>query len=273
MLRSMFISAWNSLRTLYCHQALLIELSKRDIADQFVGQAFGNLWAIFHPLFLMGIYLFVFAFVFRTKLGGTYAMPLDYTTYILAGLIPWMSLQLNLAKSCSAITGSTSLVKQVVFPIEILPAKIVLATLFSQIVSIGILIVYVLAVYHYIPIMYTLLPFLVLMQLLGTIGLAFLLSSVCVFFRDLREFVTLYCIAGVFLLPITYLPAWVPPIFKPFLYLNPFSYLIWCYQDILYYGRFEHMFAWPVMIGGTLFIFMLGTYLFANLKSMFGDAL
>lgn len=273
MLRSMFTAAWNNLRTLYRHQALLLELSKRDVADQFVGQAFGNLWAVFHPLFLMAIYLFVFGFVFRTKLGGTYAMPLDYTTYILAGLIPWMALQLNLAKSCSAITSSSSLVKQVVFPIEVLPAKVVVSTLLSQAISIAILITYVLVAYHRLPLMYMLLPFLVAMQLLATIGLAFLLSSVCVFFRDLREFVTLFSVAGVFLLPITYLPMWVPTIFKPFLYINPFSYLIWCYQDVLYYGRFEHLYAWPVMIGGSAVIFVLGSYLFANLKSMFGDAL
>src|SRR5262249_20815655 len=98
-------------------------------------------------------------------------------------------------------------------------------------------------------------------------------SSVSVFVRDARELVQLYCVAGVFLLPIAYLPQWVPPLFKPLLYLNPYSYVIWCFQDALYFGRFEHPWAWVIGLCGGGLVFALGARVFGGLKPMFGDAL
>ena len=54
---------------------------------------------------MIGVYVFIFAFVFKMKVGGTLDMPLDYTTYILAGLVPWMAFQESMSKSSSAITA------------------------------------------------------------------------------------------------------------------------------------------------------------------------
>ena len=48
-------------------------------------------------------------------------------------------------------------------------------------------------------------------------------------------------------MPMFYLPEVVPAVCRPLLYVNPFSYLVWCYQDAVYFGRFEHPWAWPVL--------------------------
>jgi lipopolysaccharide transport system permease protein len=57
------------------------------------------------------------------------------------------------------------------------------------------------------------------------------------------------------------------------LYLNPFSYMIWCYQDALYFGRFEHPAAWVVFPLASLFTFALGYRVFRKLKTFFGNVL
>ena len=98
----------------------MLELARRDIADRYVGQFLGMFWAVAHPLFMMGIYVFIFAFVFKVKIGDSLDIPRDYTVYILSGLIPWMAFQECMSKSCSAISANSSLVKQVVFPVEVL---------------------------------------------------------------------------------------------------------------------------------------------------------
>lgn len=266
-------SAINIVKLLFRQRVLVLALTKRELSEQYAGQVFGNVWSIIHPLFLMLVYVFVFGFVFQTKIGGTYALPYDYTTYILAGLIPWLTLQQNLSKACNAITSNAALVKQVVFPIEVLPVKTVLSTLVWQFIAIGILLVHVIFKYHSLPVSYFLLPFVVFLQLIATLGIALILSSVTVFVRDIKELITLFTTAGIFLLPITYLPAWVPALFKPLLYLNPFSYLIWCYQDVLYYGRIEHSGAWLIFFSGSVLTFMFGSRIFYNLKQLFGNVL
>ena len=110
------------------HRDLTLEMAKRELSDRYAGQVFGMVWAIGHPVFMVCLYVFIFAFVFKQKVGGTVEMPLDYTAYLLSGLVAWMSFQESLIKSCTAITGNAALVKQVVFPLEILPVKVVLAS-------------------------------------------------------------------------------------------------------------------------------------------------
>ena len=69
------------------------------------------------------------------------------------------------------------------------------------------------------------------------------------YFRDVKDFVQVFCIAGMYLMPVVYLPKMVPGVFRPLLNLNPFSYMVWCYQDACYFGRFEHPWAWPGVSG------------------------
>jgi lipopolysaccharide transport system permease protein len=255
------------------HRDLTFEMAKRELSDRYAGQAFGLLWAIGHPMFMIGLYVFIFAFVFKQKVGGTIEMPLDYTAYLLSGLVAWLSFQESMVKSCSAITGNAALVKQVVFPLEILPVKGVLASLFPQLVSLVLLITYVLLTNGSLHATYFLLPVLIALQLMAMIGVAFILSTIGAYFRDIKDFVQLFAIAGMYLMPIFYLPTWVPELFKPILYLNPFSYLVWCYQDVLYFGRFEHPWAWAFIITASISTFTVGYRIFRKLKPGLGNML
>jgi len=255
------------------HRELTLEMARRELSDRYAGQFFGMVWAVGHPVFMIGLYVFVFAVVFKQKIGGTVEMPLDYTVYLLSGLVPWMSFQELMAKSCTAITGNAGLVKQVVFPLEILPVKGVIASLVTLFISLFLLIAYVLITHGSLHVTYLLLPVLLAMQIMAMIGVAFILASVGTYFRDIKDFVQLFATAGVYLLPIFYLPTWVPPLFKPLLFLNPFSYLIWCYQDALYFGRFQHPWAWFMTAGMSLLTFVIGYRFFRKLKPGLGNML
>jgi lipopolysaccharide transport system permease protein len=258
---------------LFQHRALLFEQLWRDIFEQHAGQMAGGLWLLIHPLFLMAVYVVVFSIVFKARAGGTEEMPLDYTAYILSGVIPWLSAQQAMNKSCAALTTSANLIKQVVFPIEVLPAKAVFASFVPLIVSLVLLTIYVAATHGSLSLTYFLLPFLFAMQLLWWLGMGFLLSSVAVFVRDLKELVQMFSLAGVYFAPIVYLPNWVPPLFKPILYANPFSHLVWCYRDALYFGRIDHPWSWGLVFVFSIVIYVLGVRAFCGLKPYFGDTL
>ncbi len=159
---------WNAfqeiIQLLYKHRYLTWEMTKRDITDRYSGQVLGAVWAIVHPLSLMGIYVFIFAFVFNANVGHIKEVPLDYTVYLLSGLIPWLTFQEALIKGTTSISSNATLVKQVVFPIEILPVKGSLATLFSFGVCILILMGYTIVSHKVILWTYLLLPCLFLFQ-------------------------------------------------------------------------------------------------------------
>jgi homopolymeric O-antigen transport system permease protein len=255
------------------YRHLTWEMAKREISDRYAGQVLGAAWAVGHPLVLMAVYVFVFRVVFNLKVGGTYELPLDYTSYLLAGLIPWMACQESMAKGASAVVSNTSLVKQVVFPVEVLPVKSVLSSLVTQIIATAILIMYVLFTNGSLPFTYALLPVAIAMQLMLMIGVDFILAAVAVYLRDVKDLVQVFLTVGMYIMPVFYLPEWTPDLFKGVLYINPFSYMVFVFQDVLYFGRFEHPYAWPVFAIESLVILVLGYRLFRRLKFFFGSAL
>ena len=252
---------------------LIYELTKREIGERYSGQVFGALWAIGHPLLLTLVYIFIFGFVFRARTGGTIDMPLDYTAYILSGIIPWLVFQESLSKASTVIIANANVVKQVIFPLEVLPVKSVLASVVTEIVFLFLLFLYTFITSRTLPWTYVFLPVLVVFQILAMIGMSYLFSSIGTYFRDLKDFVQAFLSIAFFVLPILYLPESIPAAVRPVLYLNPLSYMIWCYQDVLYFGKFAHPWAWAVFLPGSVFVFIFGFRVFRKLKTMFGNVL
>lgn len=255
------------------HRWLVWELAKREHTDRYSGAMLGWLWAVGHPLVMMVVYVVIFTFVFKLKIGGTHDMPLDYTTYLMAGYLPWMAFQESMNKASSVISSNASLVKQVVFPLEVLPIKGALASVVTQLIGTVFLIGYTGIVQRTVPMTYGLIPVVVVVQLLAMVGASMLLAALGAYVRDLKEVVQVGSVVGVYLLPIFYLPTWVPEVLQPLLYLNPFSYMIWCYQDVFYYGRIQHPFSWFVFVVGALVALKVGMAVFQRARLSFGNVL
>jgi lipopolysaccharide transport system permease protein len=255
------------------HRQLTWEMTRRELTERYSGQMLGAIWTILHPLIQIAVYVFVFGYVFAIRTGGTTDLPRDYITYLLAGLIPWLACADAMAKGTGVLVGNANLVKQVVFPLEVLPVKSVLATLATQLVSTILLLIYSSIANASLPWTVLLLPLLIGLQVLGLVGLCCVLAPVGAYFRDLRELVQVAVVIGIYLMPLLYLPSMVPQMFRIFLYFNPFSYLIWCYQDVLYFGRFEHPAAWVTYPLLCVASFTMGYRVFRKFKPMVGNVL
>lgn len=252
---------------------LLVEMVKRDILDPHAGHVLGGIWMVVHPLAMMGVYMFLFGVVMKARIHQSHEMPLDYSAYILSGMVPWLAVQLAMTKAASVIVSNRNLVKQTIFPVEILPARAVISAMVPQAISLVALIIYVLFTHGGLFWTYLLLLPLLVLHLAFMLGISFVLSAVSVAVRDMKELVQVFSLVGIFLVPVVFLPDWVPAVFKPVIYANPFSYLIWCYQDVLYFGRIAHPLAWVVTFILALVSLGMGSRLFGRVKSFFGDAL
>ena len=249
------------------------ELAKRDMADAHTGEFFGLFWAYAHPVFLMMVYGFVFNFIFKSRLPPDLIVPADYSVYLFAGLIPWMSVQGAMSKGASLVLAHSNLVKQVVFPVEIIPLKAAVASMFPFLLSLGVLLVYLLAKFGVPPWTWMLLPVLLTLHFAFIAGLILIFGAITVFVRDIREVVTMFALAGVFLMPIIYLPQWVPAAIRPVLYANPFSHMVWCFQDVFFFGRIEHPWSWLVYALVSLGSLAVGFRLFRRLQPHFANVI
>ncbi len=207
----------NMIRHIIRHKSLLWNQSRRYVRDKYVGQVLGLFWAFINPMLMIGVYLFAFVFVFRARLPEPMALEAtgwaaSYTLYLLSGLLPWMGMQETITGSLGAITGNTNLVKQVVFPLEVLPLKILWNSFLNQAILLACYIAYA-CFQHGPPTPYlALLPILLFVQYVASAGLALLLSSMAPFFRDIKDIINLLCFALIYLMPVFYMPEMLPGI-------------------------------------------------------------
>lgn len=261
-------------RLLTRHRQLAVEMTRRELTERFAGHSAGAVWAIGHPLITMAVYLFLFGVVFGQKVQARgIDLPVDFSVYMLSGLVPWLMIQEVMNKATGVIVGNSNLVKQVVFPVEILPVKIVLAALVTQGVLLGAFVIYILARFHGLPATALMLVPLILLQTCLAMGLAFALSAAACYLRDLRELIVVFSSIAIFLMPIVYQPGMVPAAFRPFLWINPFSSMVWCWQDALFFGRFEHPWAWAINALLSITTLIFGYRIFRKLKTYFGNVL
>ena len=252
---------------------LILAFIKRDLTVRYKGkyQFMGIFWVIGHPLALTLMYLFIFGIVFKQRMGGTYDLPLDYTAYILSGLIPWLTFNQAMITSCSSITSNIQLVKQFNFDLEILPIKDSLMTLVLWFVGIFGTIIYVILSQKILFLTWILLPVILMFHMLAMLGLGFALSALTVFVRDIKDFMQVFSMINIFLMPVVYRPESLPAIFKPLIYINPFSAVTFVYQDVIYFGRIEHPIAWLLYSFGSVFIFIVGYRTFRRMKPHFSS--
>lgn len=254
-------------------RTLTYEVARREISSEHTGKALGMFWGLLQPLFLLIVYAFIYGVVFKAKIGGTYALPRNFTIYLLSGLVPWFAFQLSMTKATSVIVGNANLVKEVVFDINVLPIATTLAACLSLLLGLGFITILTLVTYGTLPLTYLALPVIMLAQFFAMAGVAFALASLGTFIRDVRDLVQLSAVVLIFLMPIVYLPNQIPAAFNPLLWLNPFTYMVYCYQDILYYGRFQHQVSWIAFPLGSLLVFAAGYRLFRRVRPFFANVL
>ncbi len=269
--RGHFFALRELLGLLTTHRQLTWEMSIREMRDRYVGQWFGAFWAFGHPLILILVYVYVFSYVFKLKVTTANE---DFTVYLLSGLIPWLSFAEVMSKSGLVIQNHSNLVKQVVFPIEVLPVKGVLTSVFTQVVMTVFFVLYALIRYDfYLPLTYLYLPLIILLQTLAMIGVAYMLSAIGAYFKDIKDFVQVFAVIGIFVMPLFYQEAQVPENVRWILHINPFSHMMWVYRDACFTGRIDHPNSWWLYTLGSLALFDLGYRLFRKLRVMFGDVL
>jgi lipopolysaccharide transport system permease protein len=258
---------------LAAQRRLAFEMARRELQQRHLTQALGPIWMLGQPMVVAVLYVFLFQFVFKTRMSDELAVHGDYTVYMLAGLVPWLAFSNALGVGCSSITTNALLVKQFVFRLEVLPTKDALLAMLIWGCGMAVLLTYMAAVRRSLPATVLLLPLAAALQLTLMIGILYGLSALSVFVRDLREIVTVITTVMPFILPIVYLPEWVPAALRPILWVNPLSYMVWVYQDVLFFGKIEHPVAWIVFATLAILSLAAGYRVFRRLRPYFANFL
>jgi ABC-2 type transport system permease protein len=177
---------------------LLRTLLHRELRGRYRDSVLGSIWTLLQPLAMTAVYYFLFSF-----LAPNNAIP-HYALFILTALILWNFFANCLNLGTSAITGSADIVRKVWFRRELLPLSVVLSqAITSSILLTGVVIVDVIVSPAALKTV-ILVPILFLLMMCMLFGIACILATANVFFRDVSHLVTVILLPLFFLTPVFY---------------------------------------------------------------------
>ena len=187
------------IKGLIARRELIWNLVVRSLKIRYKGSALGFLWTLLNPLLMMLIYwLFISILKFPMILS-----------HLLTGVIFWQFIAMCTSDAVRSVAGFPNLVKKTYFPRMVLPLSMVIANLINFLLSIAVLVVLLvllkLAGGEGIDFAYVwMLPFVLVIQFCMALGIALLISSANVFFRDIEHIVGVVLQALFFVTPIIY---------------------------------------------------------------------
>ena len=253
-------------RSVILHRELIGILVAKNLKLRYRGSLLGFCWTLLNPLFLMLVYTLVFSVYFRLDIE-------HYPAFLFAGLLPWIWFSSSLQQGVTCILEGAGLVTRSRFPAEVLPIVVLTSNTVNFVLTLPLLVGFLLAFHIKLGSALLLLPLLIALQYLLTLGPVLILAAANVHFRDLQHIIVHLLTVAQFLTPIFYPASFIPASLRPWAFLNPLAVLISAFQDVLYGNRIP---PWPPLVA----LFVLGvvmlaasTMIFARYQQTFAEAL
>lgn len=241
------------------------QFAKREVLGRYRGSLLGLGWSFLTPLLMLAVYTFVFVGVFKASWPGTeQGGGVEFALQIFAGLMVFNLFSELAGRAPRLILEQPSLVKKVVFPLEILPWITIFAGIFHLILSLGVLILATWAVRGAVPVTAIALPLVLLPFFPFLLGFGWLFSALGVFVRDVGHMMGMVVNLMMFLTPIFYSTRALPDSMQIVMQANPLTLIIESVRQVLLQGM------WPDW--RALVFYLLAASLFAFLGALFFEA-
>lgn len=256
----------NIFKKIYNYRELLKTNVKKEIRGRYKNSILGVMWSFLNPLLQLAVY----AIIFGALLAG--GDP-TYHIYICVALIPWTYFTTSITQSAFTIIGNGDIIKKVYFPREILPISVVTSGAVNFMISTIIILAFLFAAGLGVTPYILLYPIILLIQYLLLIGIAFIVSSITVYFRDLEHIIGVILMAAFYGTPIVYKLEQLPANLQVIMKLNPMTHLINAYRDIFYYQQMPNMKILGVLFLIALGLTVVGYFIFKKLQKGFAEEL
>ncbi len=253
-------------KDLYQYRELLKTNVQKEIRGKYKGAWLGIIWSFLNPLLMLLVYSLVFPYIMRVQIP-------NYTMFLMTALMPWNFFTQTVANSSFAVIASGSILKKVYFPREILPISVVLSNVVNFLITFIIIIVFL--ILSGVGLSWTILlfPLVLIVQTILMFGIAFILSSITVYARDVEHIVNVIVMALFYGTPIVYTIDMLPAQFQTLLQLNPMTSIIGAYRDVLFYQKLPDFASLGIVAIVSVIIMVFGLWLFRKLQRNFVEEL
>ena len=253
-------------KNLYKYRELLKTNVKKEIRGKYKNSFLGVLWSFLNPLLQIVVYAIVFPLILRNTQE-------NYVIFLCCGLIPWTFFSTAISRSAFTMVENGNILKKVYFPREILPISVVTSEAVNFLISTIIILAFVLFSGLGITKYMWFYPIVFLAQYLLLLAISFIVSSICVYIRDLQHFIGIFLQLLFYATPIVYAADTIPTEFAWILKLNPMTYVINGYRDIFYHQTMPDINSLLILIGIVLVAIVIGYFIFNKLQKGFAEEL
>ena len=253
---------------LISHRSLLLRVTRSELGARYAGSLLGLGWAILAPLSILGIYAAIYLVIFPFQPEGFSSA--EYVLYIFCGLGPFLTLAEVMSLGVGSVVANKSVLSNVIFPIDLVPAKAVLTAQLTMALGMLTLLAGTVAT-GTLTWTAVLVPVLWLLYALALTGLVWFLSLLNIVFRDVQNVVTLLLMLLLIASPFAYTPAMVPDSLEWVILVNPFAYFVIAFQKLWILGELPSVFQSVVILVLSLGGFLTGGLFFARAKNVLID--
>lgn len=222
----------------------------------------GVLWSLLNPLCQMIVLSIVFSNLFKMNID-------NFPLYILSGQVVFNFFSESTTSGMGSIIGSASLIKKAYIPKYLFVVSRIMSSAVNVMASFAALILVMLvtrAEFHYTMIL-AVIPLLLTVLLSG--GVALILASYAVKFRDIMHLYGVFITALSYLTPIIYPLSMLPDFVRRIVMLNPLTNLVMMFRNLMLDGIMPGAKSFVIAGVECIVVIVLGLYVFYKKQDSF----
>lgn len=240
-----------------------IELRKR-----YAGTFLGPVWFLLYPAMFLSMYMFLYLVVFKVRFPqlGEFS----YVVFIFTALVPYIAMMEASTFATSVIRQNIHLIKNVMVPVDLIPARVALMAMLAQLPGLAI-IALLSGIDSSLSWKILLLPVVLMAEFIFFLALSYILSALGGLFPDLQASINIILIFLLFISPIAFPPELVPESARLVVDLNPVTYLIGLFRGVMLSGQTLNLIHLVGSFFGSLLLLWLGRGFFNRYKAYIVD--
>jgi lipopolysaccharide transport system permease protein len=258
--------SFSDLKEVWEYRELLYFFTWRDLKVRYKQTAIGVMWAVFQPFITMVVFTVFFGGLLKISSDGV-----PYPIFVYTGLLFWQFFSGALTDTSNVLIANQPIITKVYFPRLILPISTVI-TKFIDFGIASIIIVGMMFYYGYAPRLVGLfiLPLLLIITFMASVGLGLFLASINVKYRDVRYALPFFIQILMFVTPVIY-PAGIAGKYSWILALNPMMGVIQSARAALLGTTVLNWLLVFISLVATFILMLFGIYMFKKTERYFAD--
>ena len=252
---------------LWSYRELFYFLAWKDILVRYKQTVIGIAWSVIRPLLSMIILTIVFGRVAELPSGGA-----PYPILVYTAMLPWQFFSNTLSTSSNSLIVNVNMITKIYFPRIIIPSTSMIVSLVDFVISFAILIILMFCYHSWPDWRIIVLPLLLLLAALTSLGAGYWICAMNVKYRDFRHIVPFIIQFGLYASPVGFNSNLIPEKWRLIYSLNPMVGVIDGFRWALLGSEGQlYLPGFLISIGIAVALFISGTWFFTKTERKFAD--